>query len=83
MKTLIILLLIVIVVLVMFVARRGQRSYQRYSGLEHRRAAAKQSRDAGVDRLKDVNGYLVETQRTLIARGDHSAAPRCPTSIWA
>lgn len=78
MKTLIIILLVAIlvavVVLVVFVARRGQRSYQRYSGLERQRASAKQSRDAGVDRLKDANGYLVETQRTLIARGDHGAA---------
>ncbi len=78
MKTLIILLLLAILVaivaLVVFVARRGQRSYQRYSGLERQRASAKQSRDAGVDRLKDANGYLVETQRTLIARGDHGAA---------
>ncbi|MGA2165614.1 MAG: hypothetical protein ABSH36_14270 [Solirubrobacteraceae bacterium] len=78
MKTLIILLLlavlVAIVVLVVSVARWGQRSYQRYSGLEHQRASAKQSRDAGVVRLKDANGCLVGTQRTLIARGDHSGA---------
>jgi hypothetical protein len=82
MKTLLITLLVAVllailvgvVVLAVFVARRGQREYQRYSGLEHQRAAAKQSRDAGVDRLKDANRYLVETQRAVIARGDHSAA---------
>jgi hypothetical protein len=71
---LVIAVLAAAVVLVVFVARRGQREYQRYSGLERQRAAAKQSRDAGVDRLKDANRYLVETQRSLIARGDHGAA---------
>ncbi len=78
MKTLLVILLVAIVagvvVLVVFVARRGQREYQRYSGLERQRAAAKQSRDAGVDRLKDANRHLAETQRSLIAGGDYGAA---------
>lgn len=78
MKTLILLLLlavvVVVVVLVVFVARRGQREYQHYSGLERQRAAAKQSRDAGVDRLKDAERHLVAAQRELIGRGEHIPA---------
>jgi type II secretory pathway pseudopilin PulG len=82
MKTLLIILLVVIAiaivaaiaVLLVFVARRGQREYQKYSGLEHQRAAATQSRQSGVDRLKDANRYLVDAQRSLIARGDHAPA---------
>lgn len=78
MKAIIILLLIAIVValalLVIIMTRWGRRSYQRYSGLERQRAAAKQSRDAGVDRLNDAERHLVAAQRELISRGEHTPA---------
>jgi hypothetical protein len=80
-KTLIIVVAVLLVVLIVGVilaavaaGRFGRRSYQRYSGLEHQRAGAKQSRDAGVDRLKDAERHLVRAQRELIARGQHPDA---------
>ncbi len=82
MKTLSIVLLVLVIVAVavavavvgVAVWRFGRRSYQRYSGLERQRAAARQSRDAGVDRLKDAERELVRAQRQLIARGQHQDA---------
>lgn len=81
MKTLVIVIVILLVVLIVGLVlaavaagRFGRRSYQRYSGLEHQRASAKQSRDAGVDRLKDAERDLVRAQRELITRGQHQDA---------
>src|ERR1700722_2850917 len=81
MKTVIIIVVVLLGVLAPGVlaaaiaaGRFGHRTYQRYSGLEHQRAAAKQSRDAGVDRLKDAERLLVRAQCDLIARGDHQNA---------
>jgi hypothetical protein len=65
----IVVVIIALVVLAVAAGRFGRRAYQRYSGLEHQRAAAKRSRDAGVDRLKDAERGLVQAQRELIARG--------------
>jgi hypothetical protein len=71
---LVVLLIVGVVVAAIAAGRFGRRSYQRYSGLEHQRAAAKQSRDLGVDRLKDAERQLVRAQRELIARGQHQDA---------
>src|SRR5437016_1159743 len=75
------LLIIVFVVLILAAAavavglwRFARRAYQRYSGLEQQRAAAKRSRDRGVDRLKDAERELVRAQRELIASGHHQDA---------
>jgi hypothetical protein len=80
-KPLIIVIVILLVVLIVGLVhagvaagRFGRRAYQRYSGLEHQRAAAKQSRDAGADRLKDAERHLVQAQRELITRGQHQDA---------
>ena len=69
---LIVLLLIAVIALVVVVVRYGLRSYQRYSGLERQRGSAKQSRNAGADRLKTAERYLVEAQRQLAERGEYS-----------
>lgn len=78
MKILLIVLLIAVVLVLVLVAvlmvRFGRRTYQRYSGLEHQRGAAKQARDAGVDRLKSAERQLVDAQRELVLRGDHDEA---------
>ncbi len=81
MKTLIIVVVVLLLVLIVGLVlaavaagRFGRRAYQRYSGLEHQRAAAKQSRDTGVDRLKDAERHLVQAQRELITRGQHQDA---------
>lgn len=81
MKTLLIIVVILVVLLIVGLVvaavaagRFGRRSYQRYSGLEHQRAAAKQARDAGVDRLKEAERHLVTAQRELISRGQHEDA---------
>jgi response regulator RpfG family c-di-GMP phosphodiesterase len=50
--------------------RYGKRTYQRFSGLERQRGAAKQARVAGTDRLKDAERQLVEAQRELVTHGD-------------
>ena len=75
---LIVLLLIAVIValsvLAVFVARWGRRSYQRYSGLERQRTSAKQSREAGADRLKSAERLLIEAQRDLVARDEHGQA---------
>jgi hypothetical protein len=71
---LIVILIIAVVVLAIAAGRFGRRGYQRYSGLERQRAAAKQSRDSGVDRLKDAERELLGAQHALIARGDHGDA---------
>jgi biopolymer transport protein ExbB/TolQ len=77
-KILIIVLVIAVVLVLVLVAvimvRFGRRTYQRYSGLEHQRGAAKQARDAGADRLKSAERQLVEAQRELVSRGDHDEA---------
>ena len=73
----VLLLLAVIVALVLLAVvtgRWGRRSHQRYSGLERQRASAKQSRDAGADRLKSAERLLIEAQRELVARGEHGQA---------
>ena len=78
MKTLTIILVLLLLAAVVLAAiaawRFGRRSYQRYSGLETQRAAAKQSRDASVDRLKEAERELVHAQRDLIANGRHQDA---------
>lgn len=81
MKPLIIVIVILLVVLIVGLVltgvaagRFGRRAYQRYSGLDHQRGAAKQSRDAGADRLKDAERHLVQAQRELITRGQHYEA---------
>jgi hypothetical protein len=56
------------------VTRFGRRNYQRYSGLEHQRGAAKQARAAGADRLKGAERQLVEAQRELVMIGEHDGA---------
>jgi len=76
MKTLLIVVVILVVLVILGVV--GRRSRGRavrqalvpgYSGLEHQRAAAKQARDAGVDRLKEAERHLVQAQRELISHG--------------
>jgi hypothetical protein len=78
MKVLIVVLLILVVValvlVAVLVARFGRRNYQRYSGLERQRGAAKQARDAGADRLKSAEHHLVEAQRDLVGLGEHDQA---------
>jgi hypothetical protein len=81
MKTVLIIVVILVVLLIVglvFAAiaagRFGRRSYQRYTGLEHQRAAAKQARDVGVDRLKEAERHLVSAQRDLISRRHHEDA---------
>lgn len=71
-------LVIAVVVAEMLVAviaaRWGRRSYQRYSGLERRRAAAKRGRLAGADRLLGAGQYLTEAQRLLADAGGYQQA---------
>lgn len=78
MKAVILLLVVVVIVAVVVLAvvlgRLGRRSHQRYSGLEQQRASGKQSREAGVDRLKQAERQLVDAQRALIDRGEHGPA---------
>lgn len=80
MKTLLVIVLVLIIVALLVVAigvwRFGRRSYQRYTGLEGQRAAAKSARDAGVDRLKEAEQQLVRAQRELVSRGQHEEAQR-------
>lgn len=71
---LVIAVLVVVALLAVVAARWGRRSYQQYSGLEHQRAAARQAREAGVDRLKDAERHLVEAQRELAGRGEYGHA---------
>jgi hypothetical protein len=74
-KPLIVVLLVavvaVLVLLVVVIVRFGRRSYQRYSGLEHQRGAAKQARETAADRLKNAERHLIEAQRELIARREY------------
>jgi cell division protein FtsB len=66
--------LVVVALLAVVAARWGRRSYQRYSGLERQRAAAKQARVAGADRLQDAEQHLIEAQRLLAGRGVYQQA---------
>ncbi len=81
MKTAIIVIVVVLVVIVVValliglaLGRFGLRSYQRYSGLERQRGAAKRARTAGVDRLKEAERRLVAAQRDLAAHGEPKQA---------
>lgn len=69
-----VLVVVVLVLLVVVATRLGQRSYQRYSGLQHQRGAAKRSREAGTDRLKTAERLLVEAQRALVEQKEHDQA---------
>jgi hypothetical protein len=77
-KVLIVVLLIAIiaalVLVAVLVARSGRRNYQRYSGLERQRGAAKKARDAGADRLKSAERHLVGAQRDLVLAVEHDQA---------
>jgi hypothetical protein len=67
-------ILIVVAGLAIVVVRGGLRGYQKYSGLEHQRGSAKQSREVGKARLKGAERNLVEAQRELASRGDYASA---------
>jgi hypothetical protein len=71
---LVIAVLVAVVVLAVIAARWGRRSYQRYSGLERQRAAAKQARVVGADRLQGAEQHLIEAQRLLADRGGYQQA---------
>lgn len=64
-----IILVVLLVLLGIVLVRFGRRSYQRNSGLERQRGAAKQSRMSGFDRLKGAERQLVAAQRELVQRG--------------
>jgi len=66
--------IVVLILLAIVLLRGGKRSYQKYSGMERQRGAAKQSRVAGADRLKNAERYLVEAQQQMVARGEYSSA---------
>jgi hypothetical protein len=75
MKALVILLILGVIVVVgvgvllaVVLLRGGQRTYQKYSGLDRQRTAAKQSRETGADRLKTAERHLVVAQRELVGR---------------
>jgi hypothetical protein len=78
MKLLLIIIAIAVIVVLVLLAivllKGGRRTYQKYSGMERQRGAAKQSRVAGADRLKSAERKLVEAQRELSARGAYSDA---------
>ena len=74
MKALVVILLVAVVLALVLLAiilfRFGLRSYQRYSGLERQRGAAKQARTAGTDRLKNAESHLLDAERELAGRGE-------------
>jgi len=73
--TVLVIAVVVAVVLVAVIAARwGRRSYQRYSGLERQRAAAKRARVAGADRLQGAEQHLIEAQRLLADAGGYQQA---------
>ena len=78
MKLLLIIIAIAVIVVLVLLAivllRGGRRSYQKYTGMERQRGAAKQSRVAGADRLKSAERKLVEAQRVLVGRGAYDEA---------
>jgi hypothetical protein len=74
--------IVILVILVLAVAaglgvvllRGGRRTYQKYSGLERQRNAAKQSRETGADRIKTAERHLIEAQQELVGRKDFDKA---------
>jgi hypothetical protein len=62
------------VLLAVVLLRGSQRTYQKYSGLDRQRTAAKQSRVTGANRLKTAERHLVEAQRELAERKEFAQA---------
>lgn len=66
---LIVVFALVLVVVGLVMARGLRRGYQRYTGMERQRDAAKESRVAGADRLKGAERHLISAQRDLASHG--------------
>ena len=86
MKALVVILLVAavlaLVLLAIILFRFGLRSYQRYSGLERQRGAAKQARTAGTDRLKSAESHLIDAERELAVRGENDLVCECGCQRW-